>query len=68
MLNRKRKLTDNILYNDEKKCKIDKKRKYIFDEKITNKKKCSELINKIFFKCKNYILNDANFMILYGLL
>jgi len=60
MLNNKRKSTTNIC-NDEKKCKLDKKRKNSF-----------ELVSKLVKKCKNYnknyILCDINFMILYGLL
>jgi len=60
MLNIKRKATICIYYED-KKCKIDKKRKNSY-----------ELINLIFKKYKNYhknyILSDINYMILYGLL
>ena len=60
MLNNKRKSTTNIC-NDEKKCKLDKKRKISL-----------ELVSKLVKKCKNYhknyILCDINFMILYGLL
>lgn len=60
MLNKKRKATV-CLYNQEKKCKFDKKRKNTL-----------ELLNHIFKKYKNYhknyILCDINFMLLYGLL
>ena len=59
MLN-KRKCTTNIC-NDEKRCKLDKKRKNSL-----------ELVNILLKKYKNYhksyILTDINFMILYGLL
>jgi hypothetical protein len=61
MLNNKRKNTSNNICNDEKRCKLDKKRQNSL-----------ELVNKLVKKYKNYhksyILTDINFMILYGLL
>lgn len=60
MLNNKRKTTADIC-NNEKKCKLDKKRKNYF-----------ELVNVLTKKYKNhhksYIFTDINLMILYGLL
>tara|TARA_B110000444_G_scaffold207871_1_gene202030 strand:+ start:2089 stop:2271 length:183 start_codon:yes stop_codon:yes gene_type:complete len=60
MLNKKRKNTTNVC-NEEKRCKLDKKRKNSL-----------ELVSKLVKKNKNYhkiyILNDIDFMILYGLL
>tara|TARA_B110001450_G_scaffold198482_1_gene187135 strand:- start:45 stop:227 length:183 start_codon:yes stop_codon:yes gene_type:complete len=60
MLNNKRKSTTDIC-NNEKKCKLDKKRKNSL-----------ELVNVLMKKYKNnhksYILTDINLIILYGLL
>lgn len=60
MLNNKRKSTTDICTN-EKKCKLDKKRKNSL-----------ELVNVLMKKYKNnhksYILTDINLIILYGLL
>ena len=60
MLNNKRKSTTDIC-NDEKRCKMDKKRKSTLEL-------VSELVKKYKTNNKSYILTDINFMILYGLL
>lgn len=60
MLNNKRKCTTNIC-NDDKKCKLDKKRKNSLELE-------SILVKKYKNYHKSYILTDINFMILYGLL
>lgn len=60
MLNNKRKSTTDI-FNEDKRCKLDKKRKSTLEL-------VSILVKKYKTYNKSYILTDINIMILYGLL